>query len=217
MPQRPSPTLRRVLESAARLQEVVPEAVLVGGSAAALHAGHRDSFDHDHVLADLVDRVGQAGTYTVRLRVTDEHGASDVDATTVTVTDSSANTKTVTEVSGSGTIGDASVSLTVKPFLLFGRPLLYLGGGTAHNAGKTYNLFVFAASVPRYGQNGARVTAFAFGPNLSFGQLRIDIDDISVYGLGFDTVSITPTSGNLAWTPITTGPLTSGDYNVRPL
>jgi hypothetical protein len=51
-----SPTLQRVLESASRLQEVVPDAVLVGGSAAALHAGHRDSFDHDHVLSDLVDR-----------------------------------------------------------------------------------------------------------------------------------------------------------------
>lgn len=51
-----SATLQRVLESAARLQQVVPDAVLVGGSAAALHAGHRDSFDHDHVLVDLVDR-----------------------------------------------------------------------------------------------------------------------------------------------------------------
>jgi len=51
-----SPTLQEVLASAARLQEVVPDAVLVGGSAAALHAGHRDSFGHDHVLADLVDR-----------------------------------------------------------------------------------------------------------------------------------------------------------------
>lgn len=51
-----SPTLKRVLESAALLQKVVPDAVLVGGSAAALHAGHRDSFDHDHVLADLVER-----------------------------------------------------------------------------------------------------------------------------------------------------------------
>jgi hypothetical protein len=51
-----SPTLERVLLSAARLQTVVPDAVLVGGSAAALHAGHRDSLDHDHVLADLVDR-----------------------------------------------------------------------------------------------------------------------------------------------------------------
>ena len=53
-----SPTLRTVLESAAKLQEIVPDAVLVGGSAAALYAGHRDSFDHDHVLQDLVDRYG---------------------------------------------------------------------------------------------------------------------------------------------------------------
>ena len=30
--------------------------MLVGGSAAALHAGHRNSLDHVHVLADLVDR-----------------------------------------------------------------------------------------------------------------------------------------------------------------
>jgi hypothetical protein len=51
-----SPELRRVLESAARLQEIVPDAVLVGGSAAALYAGHRDSYDHDHVVADLRDR-----------------------------------------------------------------------------------------------------------------------------------------------------------------
>jgi hypothetical protein len=51
-----SPTLKQVLASAARLQEVVPDAVLVGGSAAALHAGHRDSFDHDHVLTDLAER-----------------------------------------------------------------------------------------------------------------------------------------------------------------
>jgi hypothetical protein len=46
----------QVLESAARLQRLVPDAVLVGGSAAALHAGHRLSLDHDHVLADLRDR-----------------------------------------------------------------------------------------------------------------------------------------------------------------
>jgi DNA-binding transcriptional regulator YiaG len=47
------PDLLRVLESAARLQAVVPDAVLVGGSAAALWASHRTLFDHDHVLADL--------------------------------------------------------------------------------------------------------------------------------------------------------------------
>jgi len=56
VPSSPSPALRKVLRSAARLQRAVPDAVLVGGSAAALHAGHRDSFDHDHVLADLVER-----------------------------------------------------------------------------------------------------------------------------------------------------------------
>jgi hypothetical protein len=50
------PELVRVLESAARLQEVVPDAALVGGSAAAVWASHRTSFDHDHVLQDLSDR-----------------------------------------------------------------------------------------------------------------------------------------------------------------
>jgi hypothetical protein len=51
-----SPSLQDVLASAARLQQIVPDAVLVGGSAAALHAGHRLSLDHDHVIADLDDR-----------------------------------------------------------------------------------------------------------------------------------------------------------------
>jgi len=52
----PPRALIRVLESAARLQQLVPDAVLVGGSAAAWHAGHRISFDHDHVLVDLKQR-----------------------------------------------------------------------------------------------------------------------------------------------------------------
>jgi hypothetical protein len=56
MPGLARPDLVRVLESAARLQEVIPDAVLVGGSAAALWASHRTSFDHDHVLADLSAR-----------------------------------------------------------------------------------------------------------------------------------------------------------------
>jgi hypothetical protein len=51
-----SPELLAVLESASRLQQMVPDAVLVGGSAAALYAGHRDSYDHDHVLTDLRGR-----------------------------------------------------------------------------------------------------------------------------------------------------------------
>jgi len=36
-----------------QLQSVVPGAVLVGGSAAAVHAHHRESLDNDHVIADL--------------------------------------------------------------------------------------------------------------------------------------------------------------------
>lgn len=50
------PTFDDLLESAAALQELVPDAVLVGGTAAALHAGHRLSVDHDHVVEDLRDR-----------------------------------------------------------------------------------------------------------------------------------------------------------------
>lgn len=50
------PALLKVLESAARLQVAVPDAVLVGGTAAALWAGHRISTDHDHMLLDLRDR-----------------------------------------------------------------------------------------------------------------------------------------------------------------
>lgn len=52
----PSSILRQVMASAARLQRLVPDAVLVGGTAVAYHARHRDSLDHDHVLADLDDR-----------------------------------------------------------------------------------------------------------------------------------------------------------------
>lgn len=51
-----SPSFEDVLEKAAQLQELVPGAVLVGGSAAALYARHRESFDHDHVVADLAER-----------------------------------------------------------------------------------------------------------------------------------------------------------------
>ncbi len=64
MPHRPTetgvadrdPQFVALLESAAHLQRLVPGAVLVGGTAAILYAGHRESSDHDHVLADLADR-----------------------------------------------------------------------------------------------------------------------------------------------------------------
>lgn len=47
------PDWEKLLAHAALLQSKVPGAVLVGGTAAALHAGHRISMDHDHVLRDL--------------------------------------------------------------------------------------------------------------------------------------------------------------------
>ena len=49
----------RLLSTAARLQRIVPEAVLVGGTAAALHAGHRMSRDDDHVVPDLRERFSE--------------------------------------------------------------------------------------------------------------------------------------------------------------
>jgi hypothetical protein len=56
---KPGDALTQVLRSAAQLQQLVPDAVLVGGAAAAMYAGHRESFDHDHVVADLASRYDQ--------------------------------------------------------------------------------------------------------------------------------------------------------------
>jgi hypothetical protein len=50
------PSWDDVLAAAARLQRLLPDAVLVGGTAAAAHAKHRVSFDDDHVLEDLRER-----------------------------------------------------------------------------------------------------------------------------------------------------------------
>jgi hypothetical protein len=50
------PQFVALLESAAHLQRLGPGAVLVGDSAAILYADHRESTDHDHVVADLADR-----------------------------------------------------------------------------------------------------------------------------------------------------------------
>lgn len=65
-----------LLSSAARLQRILPEAVLVGGTAAATYAHHRVSFDHDHTLGDLKSRFDDvlasleavAGWKTARVR-----------------------------------------------------------------------------------------------------------------------------------------------------
>jgi Nucleotidyl transferase AbiEii toxin, Type IV TA system len=50
------PDWEQVLSSAAHLQELFPDAVLVGGTASALYAEHRFSMDADHVLTDLRTR-----------------------------------------------------------------------------------------------------------------------------------------------------------------
>ena len=50
------PEWEAVLSAAARLQGILPDAVLVGGTASALYARHRLSTDADHVLADLRER-----------------------------------------------------------------------------------------------------------------------------------------------------------------
>ena len=55
----PLPDWELVLSSAARLQRILPDAVLVGGTASALHAGHRFSRDADHVLVNLSVRFDQ--------------------------------------------------------------------------------------------------------------------------------------------------------------
>jgi hypothetical protein len=46
----------RVLSAAAFVQQIVPDAIMVGGSAAAIYADHRFSADDDHVLRDLKSR-----------------------------------------------------------------------------------------------------------------------------------------------------------------
>ena len=52
----PLPEWELVLSSAARLQRILPEAILVGRTASAIHAEHRFSRDADHVLPDLRTR-----------------------------------------------------------------------------------------------------------------------------------------------------------------
>ena len=72
----PLPDWEEVLSAAARLQRILPDAVLVGGTAAAIHAAHHLSCDADHVLRDLRSRFeavleqleSVAGRRTARVR-----------------------------------------------------------------------------------------------------------------------------------------------------
>lgn len=70
------PDWELLLAAERHVQHLVPGSVLVGGTAAALHAGHRQSFDGDHVLEDLRERFDEvlaaleaaAGRQTERVR-----------------------------------------------------------------------------------------------------------------------------------------------------
>lgn len=53
---KPLPEWEKVLESATRLQAILPGTVLVGGTASSVYAKHRISIDADHILTDLRDR-----------------------------------------------------------------------------------------------------------------------------------------------------------------
>jgi hypothetical protein len=59
MAEKDLPDWERLLAAERHLQHLVPGAVLVGGTAAAIHAGHRLSMDGDHVLDDLRDRFDE--------------------------------------------------------------------------------------------------------------------------------------------------------------
>lgn len=53
------PDWERLLAAERHLQHLIPGSVLVGGTAAALHARHRISKDADHVLSDLRERFDE--------------------------------------------------------------------------------------------------------------------------------------------------------------
>ena len=59
MPNDTLPDWERVLAAAAHLQRILPDAVLVGGTATAVYARHRLSTDADHVVADLRTRFDE--------------------------------------------------------------------------------------------------------------------------------------------------------------
>jgi hypothetical protein len=53
------PDWERLLSAAAHLQQILPGTTLVGGTAAAIFAAHRISYDADHVLSDLRERFDE--------------------------------------------------------------------------------------------------------------------------------------------------------------
>ena len=149
-----------VLSSAARLQTIVPDAVLVGGTASAIHAGHRLSFDHDHVVTDLRERFDDvladleavAGWKTARInRPVQILGSLDGVQTGVRQLIRSAPLET-TEVA----IGESSVKVPTFEEILRIKGFLIL----ARNATRDY--VDFAALGTRLGSSGVAKSLLRF-------------------------------------------------------
>jgi len=49
-------TWQKLIEVAAKFQEILPDAILVGGSGTSVHLRHRFSFDADHIMENLSEK-----------------------------------------------------------------------------------------------------------------------------------------------------------------
>ena len=168
----PLPDWERVLSSAARLQQILPDAVLVGGTAAALHAAHRFSRNADHVLADLRRRFDEvlaqlesvAGWRTARVvRPVQILGSLDGVETGVRrlIRDEPLETTTIEHRGTTLTLPTEAEILRIKGVLILKR-----------NATRDY--LDFAALATRMG-DGSGAGATALRPAVSAGQRRIPL------------------------------------------
>ncbi len=121
-----------MLSSAAHLQRILPNAVLVGGTASAIHAEHRFSRDADHVLTDLRSRFDEvlkelesvAGWKTARVqRPVQVLGSLDGIETGVRqlIRDEPLETTVVNHLGESITVPTASEMLRIKGVLILKR------------------------------------------------------------------------------------------------
>ena len=128
----PLPDWELVLSSAARLQQILPDAVLVGGTASAIHAEHRFSRDADHVLTDLRSRYDEilaqlesvAGWKTARVqRPVQILGSLDGIETGVRqlIRDQPLETETVSFDTGTITVPTLAEILRIKGVLILKR------------------------------------------------------------------------------------------------
>lgn len=127
------PDWETLLAHAALLQAKIPSAVLVGGTAAALHAGQRFSVDHDHVIRDLAQKydtsivalesiVGWRTTRRIRNKLVLGR-IGDIDAGLRTQRRSAPLETTTVELPRGRTLRVPTVDemLRIKAFLIVGR------------------------------------------------------------------------------------------------